>query len=211
MEFLKNRIGIISPYKSQVRLIKQKLYQTKERLGLGPSDSTADGGIEVNTVDAYQGREKDIIIISTVRSGSHGLGFLNDYRRMNVAITRAKHFLWIIGNSKALCNNENWRGLVESTQTLKYSSLDQIKYDVQTGVDHLAESIQNGKPRSITTAKSSSKHSRTPDDNHRDTKVVKKPILPYQEKAAIPSSSSVQKNDSRSSGLSLLASLSASR
>ena len=59
--------------------------------------------IEVNTVDAYQGREKDIIIISTVRT--HGLGFLNDYRRMNVAISRAKNFLWIVGNHGALARN----------------------------------------------------------------------------------------------------------
>ena len=59
--------------------------------------------IEVNTVDAYQGREKDIIIISTVRT--HGLGFLNDYRRMNVAISRAKNFLWIVGNHSALARN----------------------------------------------------------------------------------------------------------
>ena len=57
----------------------------------------------MNTVDAYQGREKEIIIISTVRT--EGLGFLNDLRRMNVAITRAKHFMWIVGNSKALSRN----------------------------------------------------------------------------------------------------------
>lgn len=45
------------------------------------------------------------------------LGFLNDYRRMNVAITRAKHFLWIVGNSKTLENNENWDHLVEYTKS----------------------------------------------------------------------------------------------
>jgi superfamily I DNA and/or RNA helicase len=56
--------------------------------------------IEVNTVDAYQGREKDIVIISTVRSD--GIGFLSDYRRMNVAITRARNFLLVVGNQKCL-------------------------------------------------------------------------------------------------------------
>ena len=55
--------------------------------------------IEVNTVDAYQGRE-DIVIISTVRSD--GIGFLSDYRRMNVAITRARNFLLVVGNQKCL-------------------------------------------------------------------------------------------------------------
>lgn len=67
--------------------------------------------IEVNTVDAYQGREKDIIIISTVRTG--GIGFLRDYRRMNVAITRAKHFLWVVGNKNCLQKDENWNGFVQ--------------------------------------------------------------------------------------------------
>jgi superfamily I DNA and/or RNA helicase len=65
--------------------------------------------IEVNTVDAFQGREKDLIIISTVRT--HGLGFLQDYRRMNVAITRAKYFLLIVGNSSALDNHYLWNCL----------------------------------------------------------------------------------------------------
>jgi len=41
-----------------------------------------------------------------------GLGFLNDYRRMNVAITRARHFLWVVGNSKSLINNDNWKALI---------------------------------------------------------------------------------------------------
>jgi superfamily I DNA and/or RNA helicase len=56
--------------------------------------------IEVNTVDSYQGREKDVIIMSTVRSS--GMGFVANQRRLNVALTRAKHFVFIVGNSKAL-------------------------------------------------------------------------------------------------------------
>jgi senataxin len=61
-------------------------------------------------VDAYQGREKDIIIISTVRT--NGIGFLKDYRRMNVAITRAKHFMWIVGNKNQLMKDRNWNDLI---------------------------------------------------------------------------------------------------
>jgi senataxin len=69
--------------------------------------------LEINTVDAYQGREKDIIIISCVRgSQERTLGFLNDYRRMNVAITRAKHFLWVVGNSRTLKRNEHWDAFI---------------------------------------------------------------------------------------------------
>ena len=102
---MKGRIGIISPYKSQVRYMRGALARFGHKLGLGK-----EGDIEVNTVDAYQGREKDIIIISTVRTGS--LGFLRDYRRMNVAITRAKHFLWIIGNKNCLQKDTNWNDLI---------------------------------------------------------------------------------------------------
>jgi superfamily I DNA and/or RNA helicase len=72
-----------------------------------------DDIIEINTVDAYQGREKEIIIINCVRSNLSlsergGLGFITDARRINVAITRAKCFLFVIGNSLTLEKNETW-------------------------------------------------------------------------------------------------------
>lgn len=70
-------------------------------------------------MDAYQGQEKDIIIISTVRTQS--LGFLKDYRRMNVAITRAKHFVWIIGNEKCLVKDENWSSMIKTGCQMSYS------------------------------------------------------------------------------------------
>ena len=71
-------------------------------------------GIEINTVDAFQGRETEIILISTVRT--EGLGFLNDLRRMNVAVTRAKSFVWVVGNSQTLKRNEGWAGLLKAMQ-----------------------------------------------------------------------------------------------
>lgn len=111
---LKGRIGIISPYKSQVRQIRGALARIRNKIGMG-----GDGDIEVNTVDAYQGREKDIIIISTVRT--NGIGFLRDYRRMNVAITRAKHFLWVVGNDKCLTKDENWGQMIEKGFKKQYN------------------------------------------------------------------------------------------
>ena len=88
-------IGIISPYADQVKLISEKT------------------DIEVKTVDGFQGREKEIIIISTVRSNEYGqIGFLKDLRRLNVAITRAKRKLVIIGNSETLKSDATYERLI---------------------------------------------------------------------------------------------------
>ena len=70
--------------------------------------------VEINTVDAFQGREANIVIFSAVRAaGSHGIGFLSDVRRMNVALTRAKFFLFILARCKSIVVNPYWRDLVE--------------------------------------------------------------------------------------------------
>ena len=70
--------------------------------------------VEVKTVDGYQGREKEVIVMSTVRSNAQGVvGFLRDWRRLNVAITRARSGLIIIGDSKTLEADENWKALID--------------------------------------------------------------------------------------------------
>ena len=95
-------IGIISPYADQVKLIQEKT------------------PVEVKTVDGFQGREKEIIIISTVRSNPHGnIGFLKDLRRLNVAITRAKRKLIIIGNTNTLITNPTYARLIEFVESEK--------------------------------------------------------------------------------------------
>ncbi len=63
--------------------------------------------IECKTVDGYQGREKDVIILSTVRTA--GIGFLADYRRLNVAITRARRILVVIGHVPNLSGDPTWK------------------------------------------------------------------------------------------------------
>lgn len=90
-------IAIISPYREQVIHIK-KCMEEEERL--------KDIDISVNTVDAFQGQERDLIYISLVRSNGKGeIGFLNDHRRINVAMTRAKKKLIIVGDSATIGNH----------------------------------------------------------------------------------------------------------
>ena len=75
--------------------------------------------ISINTVDGFQGQERDIILISMVRNNAEGqVGFLADLRRMNVAITRARMKLLIIGHSPTLCRHPFYRRLKQYTDSL---------------------------------------------------------------------------------------------
>ena len=89
--------GIISPYKGQVQLLRALL---RRDAFFKPYRHL----LSVNTVDGFQGQERDVILISLVRSNENGqIGFLHDLRRMNVAITRARMKLILVGNSHTLC------------------------------------------------------------------------------------------------------------
>jgi regulator of nonsense transcripts 1 len=69
--------------------------------------------IEIQTVDAYEGRDIDYVILMCVRSNDvHNIGFLNDTGRMNVALTRAKYGLFVVGNSSTLATNDHWEHFV---------------------------------------------------------------------------------------------------
>ena len=92
-----DQIGVITTYEGQRAYIVQLMQFNG---GLSPKLYEQ---LEVASVDAFQGREKDFIILSCVRSNEHqGIGFLNDARRLNVALTRAKFGVIIIGNAKVL-------------------------------------------------------------------------------------------------------------
>ncbi|MBU2912890.1 MULTISPECIES: AAA domain-containing protein [Reichenbachiella] len=89
-------VGIISPYKAQTALLSEKLLAS----GLAPDTAKK---VQVNTVDSFQGQERDVIYISLVRSNDKGeIGFLKDTRRMNVALTRARKKLVVIGDSATI-------------------------------------------------------------------------------------------------------------
>lgn len=111
-------IGIITPYRMQAHLIRhlikqndplRQLFGGRSPLRLSP---TGTAPITVHTVDGFQGQERDIILISLVRSNPHHqIGFLSDLRRMNVAITRARMKLIVIGNAATLEQHPFYRKL----------------------------------------------------------------------------------------------------
>lgn len=108
-DVLPSDVGIITPYSGQVRALSDIFDSNKGREQGGPF-----AGLEINTVDGYQGREKDVIIFSAVRSNSDGVvGFLSDQRRLNVAITRAKRGLVVVGDPQTLRFDPTWRSWLD--------------------------------------------------------------------------------------------------
>ncbi|KAK4711492.1 hypothetical protein R3W88_006005 [Solanum pinnatisectum] len=105
-------IGIISPYNAQIAAIKENLgtkYST---------DDESEFSVDVRSVDGFQGGEKDVIIISAVRSNANrSIGFLSNSQRVNVALTRARHCLWIFGNEATLKSSGSvWKILVHDAR-----------------------------------------------------------------------------------------------
>ena len=103
-------IGVITPYNGQVRLLRSLFEESEESNSM--EESLLD--IEIKSVDGYQGREKEVIIFSCVRSNSEGnIGFLKDRRRLNVAITRPKRGLIITGNPTTLKHDPVWASWID--------------------------------------------------------------------------------------------------
>eukprot|EP00020_Sapocribrum_chincoteaguense_P005442 CAMPEP_0170755404 /NCGR_PEP_ID=MMETSP0437-20130122/13502_1 /TAXON_ID=0 /ORGANISM="Sexangularia sp." /LENGTH=1019 /DNA_ID=CAMNT_0011094575 /DNA_START=78 /DNA_END=3137 /DNA_ORIENTATION=- len=102
-----DQIGVITPYEGQ------RAYFSSYLSRAGSLRAELYERLEVASVDAFQGREKDYIILSTVRSNERtGIGFLSDPRRLNVALTRAKFGMVILGNPRVLCKQALWNNLV---------------------------------------------------------------------------------------------------
>lgn len=97
-------LAVITPYSAQVRLLRERLRQPE---------------IEIDSVDGFQGREKEAIIVSLVRSNPDGeIGFLEDIRRMNVALTRARRKLIVIGDSATITSHPFYQRLVAYFDTI---------------------------------------------------------------------------------------------
>ncbi len=100
-------VAVISPYDGQVQRLRHLL------------EEYLDAGLEVDTVDGFQGREKEVVVVSLVRSNPDGdVGFLVDVRRMNVAITRARKKLVVIGDSATIASHPFYEGFVRYTQDI---------------------------------------------------------------------------------------------
>jgi len=110
-------VGIITPYSAQVKFFQQHL--------------DAERGVQVSTVDGFQGQEKDIIIISCVRSNENGeIGFLQDTRRMNVALTRARKKLVIVGDSATLGSHAFYQDLLNYAEEVNgYTTIWEFNFE----------------------------------------------------------------------------------
>ncbi|KAK9824183.1 hypothetical protein WJX72_008399 [[Myrmecia] bisecta] len=102
-------VGVVTPYREQVKCMRD----TFKRVVGG-----AAAEVMIETVDSFQGKQLDVVILSCVRASQKGsgVGFLNDIRRMNVAITRAKRALWILGSSATLRHSPVWASLLEDAE-----------------------------------------------------------------------------------------------
>lgn len=97
-----SQIAVISPYSAQVRLLRERL------------KSQLDQGLEIGSIDGFQGRENEAVILSLVRSNGDGeIGFLADTRRMNVALTRARRKLIVIGDSATIASHSFYGQLLD--------------------------------------------------------------------------------------------------
>ena len=99
-----DRIAVITPYAAQVARLRAALEDVRE--------------LEIDTVDAFQGREKDAVLVSLVRSNPDGeVGFLADVRRTNVALTRARRHLWVVGDAATLASHPYYAALVSHAES----------------------------------------------------------------------------------------------
>eukprot|EP00965_Chrysotila_dentata_P108698 3591251-Pleurochrysis_carterae.AAC.2 len=136
------KIAVLTPYNGQVAEIKRSARRggrdiasafddvatSQQLLQRGALQGASQGGqqsaqqasgrspVSVSNVDAFQGRESDIVIYSAVRSEGRGIGFVKDRQRMNVALTRASHALFVVGDMESLAVSRDWAALLQDAR-----------------------------------------------------------------------------------------------
>ena len=114
-------IGVITPYQSQVKLVKTKMEGLLKEMAKN---------VEVNTIDGFQGREKDVIIFTTVRTRvgkkASNIGFVADERRINVGLTRARCALLLVGHRHALARNDTWLSFIRTASDARCRALTSV-------------------------------------------------------------------------------------
>ena len=137
-----SEIGIISPYNAQTDFIKN-LINEKLPNNISPF-------IEVSSVDGFQGREKDAILISMVRSNDKKeVGFLSEYRRMNVAVTRARKFVGIVGDGETLKNDsfllkmlEYFKNFGEYRSGMEFLGSEEVRFNTGNAVGQVSKKTE---------------------------------------------------------------------
>lgn len=113
-------IGVITPYAEQLQELKRRLRNSAVYRRVSRAHPLGAQLVEMNTVDGFQGREKDIVFISTVRANDDGvIGFLSNRQRMNVAITRAKYALFVVGHAETLRHHALWHSFLNHAESLQ--------------------------------------------------------------------------------------------
>uniref|UniRef100_A0A7N0V5N1 Uncharacterized protein n=1 Tax=Kalanchoe fedtschenkoi TaxID=63787 RepID=A0A7N0V5N1_KALFE len=154
-------VGIITPYKLQLRCLQREFEDVLK------TDEGKD--IYINTVDAFQGQERDVIIMSCVRASSHGVGFVADIRRMNVALTRARRALWVMGNANTLMQCDDWAALIADSKTRGcYINMDSLPKDFMMSRGSVHNSLPGKLPSHSRGFRSGSRHRFS--DHHLDSR-----------------------------------------
>lgn len=112
-------IGVITPYRDQQQLLRSTITEYAMSQA-DPRLRKVLDAVDVRTIDGFQGQQRDIVIFSVVRSSPQHMGFLTDFRRMNVALTRARVGMYVVGSRQALAAVQpHWSALVESATNRK--------------------------------------------------------------------------------------------
>jgi len=138
-----NDIGVVTPYKGQVRTLRTKIFARFPA-------AQKSRELEIASVDNFQGREKELIVFSAVRCNKEAkVGFLNDWRRLNVMITRARRGLVVIGHAATLCCDKHWRMWMQFTEKQGGCPKGTVESAIREAKENLELSGKHKKARAL--------------------------------------------------------------